>query len=69
MYKRTAKSKARKLLKDHNYMPSLNTISEGGSGGMFSKKRLKAKPKVSNKERKRLKENQHADTLFGMKFR
>lgn len=45
MYKKTAKSKARKLLKSHNYMPTLNIISDRGLGSQWYKKAKKKKIK------------------------
>lgn len=56
MYKKTAKSRARKLLKNHNYMPSLNTVSDRGLGSQWYVKSKKKKPKNS------------ANTLFGRDF-
>jgi len=71
MYKKTAKSRARKLLKDHNYAPTLNVISEGGGGSQWNKKKRKANPTttLSKKEQKRLKDTERTDTIFGMRFR
>lgn len=69
MYKRTAKSRARKLLKDNNYQPSLNTISEKGLGSQWNPKKKKPTKKLSKAEKKRLKDTERSDTLFGMRFR
>jgi hypothetical protein len=55
MYKKTAKANARKLLKKHSYMPSLNTVSDRGLGSQWYKK--------SN-----LKKKNSSDTLFGRDF-
>lgn len=72
MYKKTAKSRARKLLKDNNYMPSLNTVSEKGGGSQWSNKKpqpTKKLTKAEKKEQKRLKDTERSDTLFGKRFR
>lgn len=71
MYKKTAKSRARKLLKDHQYLPSLNTLSDKGGGGIWSKKKKKPNDnkEVSKKEQKRLTDTEKTDTIFGMRFR
>ena len=64
MYKRTAKSKHRQLLKSNDYMPSLNTLSErNGKGGMWA---------PEHKEKKRsskAKADQQRNFLFGKRIR
>ncbi len=56
MYKKTAKSHARRMLKKHNYMPSLNTLSTKGAGSQWYKKSKTKKQKDST------------NTLFGRDF-
>jgi hypothetical protein len=56
MYKKTAKSSARKLLKNNNYQPALNVLSEKGLGSQWYKKSKKKKTKHSS------------TTLFGWDF-
>ena len=57
MYKKTAKSQARNLLKKHNYMPTLNVLSKKGLGSQWYKK---------PKKKKKVKHS--SNTLFGWDF-